>query len=354
MDFITLANKMAKQHNKKLPFVIYSLPDSSNLHSLFQKDDTLHSVNELNESGFVLAPFDYNGSSLFIPENESEVFQSEFVKDEVVTNQCIPSEREDDENNYINLLDMTIDTIKKGKASKIVISRPKDFQLKSFSLEKLIKRLFSAYPSAFRYIWYHPKTGLWCGASPETLVKMENNFFKTMALAGTQPYINEEPVFWRPKEQDEQQQVTNMILDKLKSATSVLEVSDTYTHQAGSLLHLRTDITGELNSKTTLTAITEALHPTPAVGGNPKEFSQAFIIKNEGYSREFYTGFVGPILNSGSSASLMVNLRCMRIIAKTARIYVGGGITSNSNPKEEWQETQNKMQTMLQVLQPML
>lgn len=175
-----------------------------------------------------------------------------------------------------------------------------------------------------------------------------------MALAGTQPYTKEKSVFWRPKEKDEQQQVTNMILDKLKPVTSSLQISETYTHQAGALLHLRTDITGELNTQTTLTAIATALHPTPAVGGNPKKIAQDFILENEGYNREYYTGFFGPVFNNGTSATLMVNLRCMRIENEAARLFVGGGITLDSHPGEEWQETQNKMQTMLQVLQPML
>lgn len=353
MDFNLLSNKISKQYNKKLPFVIYSLPEKESLQVLLQNDARLHSVNELVESGFVLAPFNYKNSSFFIPEKESEVFQAEFEKDIIeAVSVAIKNQDKLVENNYIKLLNKTIKTIKNGEASKIVISRPKNFELQNFSIEKLIKRLFSAYPTAFRYIWFHPETGIWCGATPEILVETQNNFFKTMALAGTQPYIKRKPVIWRPKEQDEQQQVTNMIVDKLKLATAALEVSDTYTHQAGSILHLRTDITGQLNNETTLTAITEVLHPTPAVGGNPKKFSQEFILKNEGYSREFYTGFVGPILNNGSSAILMVNLRCMKIENNTARVFVGGGITRDSNPKEEWQETQSKMQTMLHVLQP--
>ena len=77
-------------------------------------------------------------------------------------------------------------------------------------------------------------------------------------------------------------------------------------------------------------------------------------MENEGYDREYYTGFLGPIMENGASASLLVNLRCMKIVGNTARLFVGGGITLDSQPNEEWLETQNKMQTMLQVLKPML
>ncbi|MAB58387.1 MAG: hypothetical protein CL524_12710 [Aequorivita sp.] len=121
------------------------------------------------------------------------------------------------------------------------------------------------------------------------------------------------------------------------------------------MLHLRTDITGILKrGKATLTKIAAALHPTPAVCGRPQKFAKEFILQNEGYNREFYTGFLGPVNENGASASLMVNLRCMKIENNTARIFVGGGITIGSQPADEWQETQNKMQTMLQVLAPML
>jgi isochorismate synthase len=103
-----------------------------------------------------------------------------------------------------------------------------------------------------------------------------------------------------------------------------------------------------------LTTIASALHPTPAVCGYPQKYAKEYILKNEAYSREFYTGFLGPVSATDKSATLMVNLRCMKIEANTARLFVGGGITIVSDPEAEWQETQNKMQTMLQVLKPML
>ncbi|WP_313113347.1 isochorismate synthase [Aequorivita sediminis] len=354
MDFNILSDKISNHYLKKLPFVIYSKPNSNKLSTLLQKNDFLYKIEDLNQSGFILSPFNYQNSCCFIPERESEIYVSDFFKKTFTAEATSVSYEEDEEASYIKLLEDTIEAIKNDLASKIVISRPKNLKLQSFSIDKLLKRLFSAYPTAFRYIWYHPRTGLWCGATPETLVSLDNAIFTTMALAGTQAYISDESVTWRPKELDEQQQVTNMILDKLKPVTSSLEVSKTYTHRAGSLLHLRTDITGKLNDNTTLTTVASALHPTPAVGGNPKEIAQKFILENEGYNREFYTGFFGPVFNNGTSANLMVNLRCMKIEDDVARIFVGGGITLESNPKEEWQETQNKMQTMLQVLQPML
>ncbi|SRX54938.1 isochorismate synthase [Aequorivita sp. CIP111184] len=355
MDFNLLIEKASKQYKNELPFVIFSMPESESATILLQKDNHFYTDVKLTNNGFVFAPFEYKETVFYIPENDSEIFHCQYLKEDIDLNPVNVSKDIKERNLYIKLLDKTIENIKKRRAQKIVISRYKDFVLENFSVEKLIRQLFSVYSNAFKYVWYHPETGLWCGATPETLVQVENDSFKTMALAGTQPFTNKEPIFWGPKELDEQQLVTDAITTSLQKVTSVLKVSNPHTHRAGSLLHLRTDITGILKrGKATLTTITAAVHPTPAVCGSPRKFAKDFIIENEGYDREFYTGFLGPIMDNGASASLMVNLRCMKIVGNNARLFVGGGITLGSQPNEEWQETQNKLQTMLQVLKPML
>ena len=80
MDFKLLLEKISNHYLKKLPFVVYSKPNSNALSALLQKDDFLHEIKELNKAGFVLSPFNYHNSSFFIPEIESEIYVSEFVK----------------------------------------------------------------------------------------------------------------------------------------------------------------------------------------------------------------------------------------------------------------------------------
>ena len=355
MEYNLLIEKISQHYVRKLPFVVFSLPDSDLVSGIFQKSEDIYFLNNLNENGFVLAPFDYKESAPFIPEVESERLESILIKEKIDLTSVKVYESGKQKEIYLEILNRTIKAIKNGKTKKIVISRQKDFPLQNFSIEKLIKQVFSLYSTAFRYVWYHPKTGIWCGATPETLVQVDKDLFKTMALAGTQPYMGKKQVYWGTKELEEQQFVTDAITNSLQKVTSVLKVSNPHTHRAGSLLHLRTDITGILKKgKATLTTIAVALHPTPAVCGSPQKAAKEFILENENYDREFYTGFLGPISLNGASATLMVNLRCMKIDANTARIFVGGGITSASIPTDEWKETQNKMQTMLQVLKPML
>lgn len=354
MDFNEFSIKLNGRFGSKLPFVAYCLAGGTAISAYLQKNDKLYHTDGFDTDGFVLAPFDFQENAHFIPKNHSEKIASEIDVAAFNLESIQPKERREEKLVYLSKLSETIQYIKSGQARKIVMSRVRDFPLERFSLSVLLERLFKAYPTAFRYIWYHPLTGLWCGATPETLVDVDNGNFKTMALAGTQLFVPNKPIIWGQKEIEEQRFVTDAIKQEVANIVSSLAISEPYTQRAGSLLHLRTDIFGALGNKTHLATLAYALHPTPAVCGTPRSAARDFILQNEGYPRQFYTGFLGPIYEDGAKASFMVNLRCMKITDGMARIFVGGGITAESQPELEWQETRNKMQTMLQVLVPML
>ena len=143
------------------------------------------------------------------------------------------------------------------------------------------------------------------------------------------------------KEIDEQQIVTDYIVNNLKSSVDNLNIGEVETVKAGSLLHLKTKITGKLNTQNSK-LITSILHPTPAVCGMPLAISKQFILENENYKRSFYTGFLGEI-NLNNKTELFVNLRCMEIQENKASIYIGGGITKDSNPEKEWEKPLQKL-----------
>lgn len=354
-EFKTILTKISEQFNNKLPFVIYSIPRSKDVSVILQKDDKLYITNSFTKECFVFAPFNYQNESYCIPSEKSNTLITKFNTihfdySEISTGDDLQKREE-----YCDDVKKIVRTIKYRNASKIVFSRKKEVSLRNFDLETLIIRILNLYPTAFRYVWYHPKTGLWCGASPETLLQTEGISFKTMALAGTQKTNGNEKIHWNNKELSEQKIVVDEITTSLQKVTSVVRISKTYNHQAASLVHLRTDITGILKKgKTTISSITSVLHPTPAVCGAPQEYANKYILENENYNREFYTGFLGPVCSKNSCSSLFVNLRCMKIENTIANLFVGGGITIDSEPESEWEETQHKLQTMLQVLQPML
>ena len=354
MDFPSLLDKIALQFRRKLPFAVYSFPSEHRVHAYFQKSEPRKPTAGFPADGFVFAPFQNELPLLQLAAEDCEIFEVAFSSASLEEGTVAIPEEPGEEERYLALLRQTIEKITSGEAEKIVISRKKKWELKNFEITTLVQRIFASQPAAFRYLWFHPESALWAGATPEILVDVQNGDFKTMALAGTKPLSNKD-IDWGGKEREEQQMVTDAILRDLEGLVRKVRCSPVHTHRAGSLLHLRTDIQGELNSRATgLMELAEALHPTPAVCGWPKTIARNFIVKNEGYKREFYTGFLGPLHDRGNSATLMVNLRCLKIHHGHANIYVGGGITADSVPVDEWVETQNKMQTMLQVLRPML
>ncbi len=363
-------NYLSEHLEKDLPFVAYSMPNTFEVRALLQKDDALYKIENFEESGFVFAPFDIRKDAILIPYSRS---RNLLTLDEIVSERIEPIvfEIENDEEHHINLVNKGVEATKKGDLAKVVLSRKEALQFEdNIDVLPLFKSLLNSYNSAFVYCWYHPKVGMWLGATPETLLDVERNRFSTMALAGTQNYLGTLDVNWSEKEIVEQQLVTDHIVEELQEHLQQMEVSEAKTVKAGRLLHLRTDITGQLTQDSkSLQKLILRMHPTPAVCGTPKLDAMQFILDNEHYNREFYTGYLGELNRETKilpragrrnienraygfnkrSTHLFVNLRCMQLQEKSAIVYVGGGITKDSNAESEWDETVNKTRTMKSV-----
>lgn len=361
-----------KQYNNQLPFVAYRKPHSLEIKSILQKTDKLYIAKEFNESGFVFSPFDDNEATILIPFACSETIGvSNVTLNKVVIPLKAYSEDEVAKQQHLNLIKKGIDAIENELLEKVVLSRQETVVVSESNPFPILKKLLDKYPSAFVYCWYHPKVGLWLGATPETLLKISGNQFSMMALAGTQDYKGTLDVVWEDKEKEEQQFVTDFIVEHLKPTVKNFKVSDVETVKAGNLVHLKTMISAQLKNGTSLKEVINAIHPTPAVCGVSKQASKQFILKHEGYNREFYTGFLGELNlkttvapRSGrrnienrayrltkETTQLYVNLRCMQIKGATAIVYVGGGITKASDPESEWQETVSKSKVIKSILQ---
>ena len=365
-DFFT---HIENQFNNSLPFAAYRKPNDSVAKALLQNTDNLYTTQEFKESGFVFAPFDNSQQTVLIPLEGSEFLTCE-IEDGTNSNSSKNNVevKDVDKESHLNLVEKGIESIQESHLKKVVLSRFESIQFSETKSISVFNRLLQNYPKAFVYCWYHPKVGLWLGATPETLLSVSGNRFKTMALAGTQAYKDSTDVNWKDKEREEQQFVTDYIEDRLKSSVSSISISEPKTIKAGNLLHLQSNISGILD--TDLNSVLKKLHPTPAVCGLPVEEAKTFILENESYNREFYTGFLGELNlmettsrntnsrnvenNAYSSvktvSNMFVNLRCMQVKNNQAIIYVGGGITKDSNPEHEWEETVSKAETMKRVL----
>ncbi len=346
--------KAQKLLERKLPFVLYSKPNETQIIGLFQKDNSLNYTEDFTEKGFVFAPFD-GEKFILIPENSSEVLVENYerisdsdtskLKDEISIS---------DKENFENLVQKGIEAINSGEFQKVVLSRTETVSIENNDAILLFKKLLLNYPTAFKYCFFHPKVGLWIGATPEQLLKVNSNEIKTVALAGTQVF-KEGEITWENKEKEEQQFVTDFIVENLSEFVSEQNNSEPYTFRAGNIVHIKTDISATLKDAKDLKKVLRILHPTPAVCGLPKKESKEFILKNEGYDREYYAGFLGELnkdfaKNENDNSDLFVNLRCMKLEDKTANLFIGCGITKDSNPEKEFFETVNKSKTMKKIL----
>lgn len=353
------------------PFVIYRKAGDTTLNFLIQEDDQLHTTTDFTETGFVFAPFDSSSPTLLIPGKIESIEDCDFkvtMPENASTLDITEKEREQ----HIQLVSQALKSIEQTSLQKVVLSRTQLASTNTTSPVILFKRLLGKYAQAFVYIWHHPKVGTWLGATPETLLSLKGSNFETMALAGTQKYNGTIDVQWGQKEQEEQALVTQDLVSRLESFDlRNLDIKERETYKAGSLLHLRTCITGRFKSGSfEISKLIKALHPTPAVCGLPRDEAQDFIKSYEPYDRSFYTGFLGELNkledNSKvrnrrnvenlayktltSTTRLFVNLRCMQFKSTASEIYVGGGITKDSVPEDEWEETVNKAQTIASIL----
>lgn len=317
------------------PFVIFRKPGDNKLFLVIQSEDgnfkfLLHSFDSKTEKSI-------SGSELFsILVDEFDVDLNLELN---VAPEFIPIKRPE----YESLIRNTIQAIIEEEIPKIVISRIHSIQNAGINLLKSYKNLTEQNPNSLVYLWHNPGQETWMGATPELLLFQQGNWINTVALAGTKRPEDE----WTDKEYEEQQYVTDFILDNFFDLKNV-ETKGPVTIGAGKLNHLKTYITAEIGQDFNRAKLLENIHPTPAVCGLPKKESFDFIIQNENYDRDFYTGYLG--METEDVKEYFVNLRCARFFNDKVWIYVGGGITAESIPEKEWLETELKSGTILNSL----
>jgi len=246
---------------------------------------------------------------------------------------------------YLNNLDKVIEVITDHQLPKLVYSRRKIFtDFHEIDLKESFKKLCNAYPNAFSYILINGENS-WMGAFSEVLGKFnkQTHIFETMSLAGTLP-VSES---WSEKEIEEQKPVSSYIRNILKNYSESLEESETYDHISGNIKHLRTDFKIKIQPED-LDIIIQELHPTPAVCGIPKEFCKESIQELEKFPRELYAGYIK--IETEETIQYFVNLRCSKLYKNAIHLFVGGGITAQSNPEKEWIETELKSEAVLKNL----
>ena len=252
---------------------------------------------------------------------------------------------------YTSLFASTQQLLKQQKVKKIVLSRCLHIAIDDLAIEASFQAACESYKEAMVYLSYTPQQGLWMGCTPEILLQCEQGKGQTIALAGTQSQeeSSAEVKQWDDKNRMEQQIVSDYIYEQLVKHTDTITIGKLHTRSAGKLAHLCRTFHFQLSSTEKMAALLLDMHPTPAVCGWPKREVLDFLTQSEGYDRGYYAGFVGW-LDGIDNTHLFVNLRCAQLDEEGATLYAGGGILSSSKVNEEWQETENKMLTIKNIL----
>ncbi|MCO5259289.1 MAG: chorismate-binding protein [Crocinitomicaceae bacterium] len=291
---------------------------------IFQR---LTNVEDFN--GFFLSDFEGNNFYGFVENGVGEAV-GDFEKPIVLSQSA-----------YTDLATEFIHYLQDIDIGKAILSRIKAVTLDVLTKEELFYQLEKNYPTAFVYLIDSPSIGTWIGATPETLVLIEDGVGKTMSLAGTKP--SSDSTEWGRKEVEEQQMVTDFIRSILDSYCAHVEQSERKELQAGPVKHLVHHFGFKVEQKKEWKLI-KHLHPTPAVSGFPRNKALKCIANFEPHERNFYAGMIG--MKAPNKTHLFVNLRCGQILDNTLFLYVGGGLTQKSIAQHEWEETENKAKTI--------
>lgn len=352
MEFEAFLATLHRLVSENKTFAAYRLPDDGYLYFLKEPiESSTHFIDQPQE-GFVFAPFEPGEKNYFWQGTLHRISLPQLIwKPSRKRKDNIQHYHQPDDNAmnvYLQKIEAAKAYIASGACSKIVLSREEFIPLSKSQPEEILRNLLAAYPSAFVMAVNHPDTGLWFTATPENLLSTRGHRLRTVSLAGTKQFGKDQVVSWRDKEKREQQIVTDFITEVLQKYTTHLNTEGPNSLKAGRLLHLYTELKADFDRKH-LKKILDQLHPTPATCGFPKDKALDYLLQNEEYARDFYTGYAGPVQTNGD-LDFYVTLRCMQIVHSQARIFVGGGITSDSLAEEEWKETMAKAETMKRVL----
>ncbi|MDR1881039.1 MAG: isochorismate synthase [Tannerellaceae bacterium] len=342
-------------------FAMYRIPGEEDCHFLMQEEgevDVLYDMEELNgQTGFVIAPFEASAScpvvvirpdrwSIPLPAGEEERNHAAAHRPPAGWDL---SEAKAAYGAYFSTF---IEPLKEKRFEKLVLSRSVTIGREAgFSPATAFSYACKRYIRSYVYLCHTPQTGTWIGSTPEILLSGSGNDWHTVALAGTQRVRNGElPRTWNDKNLIEQMLVTAYVRKQLTHFQASPTEKGPYTVQAGELAHLKTDFRFALSGNDRLGSLLKLLHPTPAISGIPKEEAFGFILRNEAYDRRYYAGFIGW-LNPGGRSDIYVNLRCMQVTDQAFTLYAGGGLLPMSTVDEEWQELEDKLQTMLVLTQ---
>ncbi len=263
------------------------------------------------------------------------------------------------EKSYISAVACALGHIADGTYRKIVLARARDLAAATpFHPLRVLNGLRQRYPDCYAFSFANARGQSFIGASPERLLRIQDNTLTTEALAGSAPRgatasedaFHASALLRSEKDLREHRHVIDSITRRLTPLGLTLEHADRPALlRLANLHHLHTPITAPLPANIDAFDILSRLHPTPAVGGSPRENALPHIAALEGFDRGLYAGALGWI-NAHGQSEFFVGLRSALIDGPRARLYAGAGIVEGSAPEKELSETNLKFRALQEAL----
>ena len=255
-----------------------------------------------------------------------------------------------DKNVFKRSIEKIKEHINNSDVSKVVISNIISCEMnKKPSKLNIINKLIDKYPTCTAFYYKYNETQSFVGATPEMILKKENDIINIDALAGSKSVENKNELLNDNKIFKEHGFVVKGIIDTLKSINLNSNVGEPYILELKNIAHLKTEITSKVNSKLNPLKILDSLVPTAALSGYPKHSSMDIINNIEENERGWYAGPIGWI-DSKNNCEFYAALRSAYINNNKIYFYGGAGIVINSDYDEEWEEIENKIHSIYNII----
>ncbi len=268
------------------------------------------------------------------------------------------AEERPDETLWRRTVGLFAGAVGRGRIDKVVLARrvvmtsPADLDV-----ENALRRLAAGAPESTVFA-FRRDGRTFLGATPERLIRTDGRSFRTVAIAGSigrgadtaEDQALGHDLLASDKDREEHAVVVDAIRDRLTPICDELRIdSEPHVLTLRTVQHLVTEIEGVVHERAGLLSLAERLHPTPAVGGEPRDIALGLIDEHEGFDRGWYAGPIGW-LGSDGDGELMVALRSGIVDHTRVTLFAGCGIVADSDPEREWEESRLKLRTLASAL----
>jgi len=246
-----------------------------------------------------------------------------------------------------------------GGVSKVVLARVQAVSAEAcLDPVDVVMNLWWDNPGAHVFLFEPARGHVLVGAAPETVATVEEGRFRATAVAGSaargdseaQRRAHAEDLLRSSKDRREHRMCVDDMVERLQSVSHrVSAEADPHVLTLSTIQHLETAIRADLLPGQTVLSVLEALHPTPAVCGLPRDLAQAFLEREERFQRGWYAGPVGWF-DGGGNGVFVPALRSAVARNTEWMLFAGAGIVAGSDPHLEWDETRIKFQPVLRAL----